>query len=662
MSNEDPGKGPAVSGDRSASVPTVSGLEIRVAVKELSSLVGSYVSNIHGLGESQILRLKKSAGLEGEGTGSESDLVLSPKYGAWLTTTPGYTVTAQFTTSLRGELLRRKLVSVAQQDLDRVMRFRFSGKEDERELILELIPPGNIVLTEGGGRVILALRESHRGARQTVKGRLYAPPPQTRSSPDQVTEESLVATFAKEKTAGRALGRGISLPRKYVDEILARVSLAQDQPSSEVTPQKAQEIVSAVREIIAGLDTPSPSLVRRNGEVELISVAPGPGGDVLERSATLGELMDRVFTPLLLNREETSKVEGVSEDQRARELEVTIKRLREQMEELTAGASELRTLAAQVKAASSKEEIEELLAKLKVEVETRDRTQENQSSASVSSRLYDGAKRNEAEVLRIREAERQMVSRLAKEKGRNALTESKVRVVARGKRDWYEKFRWFYTTEGKLAIGGRDAQSNSILLKRYADDRDVVYHADLFGSPFFILKGGNGAQTPAEVRQVGQATAAFSSAWKTGLGSADSYWVDPGQVSASAPSGEYLAKGSFSIRGAKNFVTRNPVEVSVGVDASGRVVSGPEEAIMKLSRAHVTLVPHREKASDTAKKVLFELKKYFPQELAGASVDDVLRALPAGGGKVVRKRDNSKGDDSRKSVQGAESLEASDQR
>ncbi len=393
-----------------------------------------------------------------------------------------------------------------------------------------------------------------------------------------------------------------------------------------------------------------------------ISIAPGPGGEVMERTATLGELMDRVFTPLLLNQEETSRVEGVAEDQRAKELEVTIKRLKEQMEELTAGASELRRLAAQVKAASSKEEVEELLVKSKIEGETRDRTQGNESSASVSSRLYDEAKRNEAEVLRIREAERQMVSRLAKEKDKNALTESKVRVVAREKKDWFEKFRWFYTTEGKLAIGGRDAQSNSILLKRYTDDRDVVYHADLFGSPFFILKGGNGAQTAAEVRQVGQATAAFSSAWKTGLGSADSYWVEPGQVSASAPSGEYLAKGSFSIRGTKNFVTRNPVEVSVGVDASGRVVSGPEEAIMKQSRAHVTLVPHREKASDTAKKVLFELKKYFPQELAATSVDDVLRALPAGGGKVVRRRDNSKGGELKKNVTGAQSLEASDQR
>jgi hypothetical protein len=139
---------------------------------------------------------------------------------------------------------------------------------------------------------------------------------------------------------------------------------------------------------------------------------------------------------------------------------------------------------------------------------------------------------------------------------------------------------------------------------------------------------------------VAQATAAFSSAWKTGLAAADAYWVTPDQVSTTAPSGEFLAKGSFAIRGKKNFVTKNPVEVAVGVDPKGRVMAGPEEALIRLSRAHITLIPSREKSSDTAKKVLFELKKLFGDELAAPNLDDVMRALPTGGGKMVRRREN----------------------
>jgi hypothetical protein len=47
------------------------------------------------------------------------------------------------------------------------------------------------------------------------------------------------------------------------------------------------------------------------------------------------------------------------------------------------------------------------------------------------------------------------------------------------------------------------------------------------------------------------------------------------------------------------------------------------------------LIPHREKTSDTAKKVIRELSEGEPGGVA-PSVDDVVRALPAGGGKIVR--------------------------
>ena len=51
------------------------------------------------------------------------------------------------------------------------------------------------------------------------------------------------------------------------------------------------------------------------------------------------------------------------------------------------------------------------------------------------------------------------------------------------------------------------------------------------------------------------------------------------------------------------------------------------------------IIPSREKASDTAKKVLFELKKLYGEGSGAVDVDDVMRALPSGGGKVVRKRE-----------------------
>ena len=184
---------------------------------------------------------------------------------------------------------------------------------------------------------------------------------------------------------------------------------------------------------------------------------------------------------------------------------------------------------------------------------------------------------------------------------------------------------------GRLAVGGRDAQSNTLLVKRHLGEGDVAYHADLFGSPFFVLKDGT-AQSEEEVLELAQATVSFSSGWKTGLGAADAYWVNKNQVSSTTESGEYLARGSFVIRGKKNFVRHALIQVAVGIDEMGRVVAGPESAVAKSCLRYVVLIPHREKASDTAKKVLRELSE-GKSEVPLPSLDDVVRALPAGGGR-----------------------------
>src|SRR5207244_1763796 len=112
------------------------------------------------------------------------------------------------------------------------------------------------------------------------------------------------------------------------------------------------------------------------------------------------------------------------------------------------------------------------------------------SVASLASTLYDYAKEQRAEAERIRGVQKAMEAR--KERETKKLSQAAAPRLQRRvtKREWYEKFRWFVTSRGRLAIGGRDAQSNAILLRRHLEEEDVVYHADLFGSPFFVLKKG----------------------------------------------------------------------------------------------------------------------------------------------------------------------------
>ena len=74
-------------------------------------------------------------------------------------------------------------------------------------------------------------------------------------------------------------------------------------------------------------------------------------------------------------------------------------------------------------------------------------------------------------------------------------------------KEWYERYRWFITSDGLLAIGGRDASSNSAIIRKHLEEQDLVFHAEIHGSPFFILKNSHSLDNiDRSLLEVGQAT------------------------------------------------------------------------------------------------------------------------------------------------------------
>ncbi|MDG7007954.1 MAG: NFACT family protein [Nitrososphaerota archaeon] len=595
----------------------LSGFEVLGLLNEVgAALRGTYINNIHRLGGSQLFRFRKP---EAE----DLWLVVSPKRGVWLSrSVKERTETTEFTTQLRSELERSRFVGASQVGLDRIFELEFEGKE-KRTLIVELMPPGNVVVTDAAGGIRTALHEVRTPARRVTKGSVYRPPAQTRLSPAGLREEDVAAMLKEEKTAGSAIGRHVALPRKYVSECLARLRLTDGSPSSDLEG-RGSEVVRTLTEMVKeARERPRPCICETPRGDEIF-VFPPTGLNVKDSAETLSELCDRLF----LQEAQAEPVAESPQETRRKEMEVTISRLRAESSSRLAEASKLRAAAARARS-STIEEATRILRDSGVRS-----SREPGSPASVSSLLFDQAKKLELKSAEAVEAADKLEKKVPRARPRGP---RQTRPLSVRKQEWYERFRWFFTSRGKLAVGGRDAQTNSTLISRHLEDADTVYHADLFGSPFFILKGGR-EQEDEEVRQVAQATVAFSSAWKTGLGSADAYWVRPEQVRTAAPSGEYLQRGSFAITGKKNFVPKILVEIAIGVDGEGRAVAGPEDAIRGRASPYLVLRPQREKGSDTAKRVL--------RDLTGTgsgprpTLDEVLRTLPTGGGKVARRSED----------------------
>src|SRR3989344_4664974 len=106
---------------------------------------------------------------------------------------------------------------------------------------------------------------------------------------------------------------------------------------------------------------------------------------------------------------------------------------------------------------------------------------------------FERAKKAKKKLLKVREIIARTEQQIAAEQSRittaDATAQAKSDAAAKQvkrKFQWYEKFRWFFSSEGFLVIGGRDATSNEVIIKKHTESDDLVFHTDMAGSPFFV--------------------------------------------------------------------------------------------------------------------------------------------------------------------------------
>ncbi|ERG96862.1 ribosome rescue protein RqcH [Haloquadratum walsbyi] len=213
--------------------------------------------------------------------------------------------------------------------------------------------------------------------------------------------------------------------------------------------------------------------------------------------------------------------------------------------------------------------------------------------------------------------------------------------------DWYEQFRWFHTSTGYLVVGGRNADQNETLVKKYLSKHDRFFHTEARGGPITILKA-SGPSEPAEPieltaetrREAAQFAISYSSIWKEGRYADDAYVVTPDQVSKTPESGEYIEKGSFVIRGDRTYLRDVAAEVAIGLQCADetQVIGGPPSAIEDRVPTTIRVRPGRYAQNDAGKLVYREFRDRFNDESFVrkiASPDKIQEFLPPGGSDLV---------------------------
>ncbi len=227
---------------------------------------------------------------------------------------------------------------------------------------------------------------------------------------------------------------------------------------------------------------------------------------------------------------------------------------------------------------------------------------------------------------KLRRKLERLEQRLKEAKGEEGRAEKgHLRLVRKRERDWYERFRWMFTSGGLLVIGGKDARSNEQIVRKYLEPRDLFFHADVSGAPAVVLKDGQKG-SEQDIREAAQFAAVYSRAWREGFASVDVFYVPAEQVSLSPPSGEYRPRGGIMVYGRKAWVRKVPLYIYISFDEGrGRFFVSVAEPEGK----YVKIVPGRVEKQEAAKDILRRFGK------GTEHYQDVLSLLPPGGVEIT---------------------------
>jgi hypothetical protein len=179
----------------------------------------------------------------------------------------------------------------------------------------------------------------------------------------------------------------------------------------------------------------------------------------------------------------------------------------------------------------------------------------------------------------------------------------------------YENYRWFFTSNNILVVGGKSDEQNEIVLKEFLKPNYIVMHTSSPGSPFMVIQSDNPQKK--DILETAVFCACFSQQWKTGKKKID-IDIFKGENIYKIPS---MKTGTFGVKGNKKTIKVNPELFLV-------IQNGKLRAIPNASRLQVLAFIKqgnlsKEVAADKISKIIKD-KYHFP-----ISREEIMSAIPS---------------------------------
>lgn len=587
----------------------MSSFDLKACVQELQKLIGGKVEKIYHYPPDEI-RIKIYAK-------EKYDLVIEAGRRMHLTKFPKESpkFPTPFAMLLRKHLEGARIKAIEQVDFDRIVEIRFE-REKEKKLVVELFSKGNIILMEDG-RVIMPLKEIRK---QTSERKT-----------DE--EKELVRYLATSGLGGL-----------YAEELCLRTGLDRKKKYLELSEEEKKIIAEEIEKL-------------KNFELRAqIVLKDGKYFDVVPMDLLYYRNYEKKyfesFNDALDDFYSRIAIESVEKAEELEKLESRLKIQEKTLEGYEREMRESREIADLIYANYPKiEEIIEKLRKNEVVEEVLKFERERKIALirlsgkdfeiDISKSVYENAEIYYERAKKVKEKIEGLKSAIekTKEEMRKAeLKGEKIGFTVRRKRDWFEEYRWFITSDGFVAIGGRNAKMNAEIVSRRLEAKDLFFHTQTPGAPVVVLKKGQEAPETS-ILETAEFAAIYSSLWKEGKHSGEVYYVKPEQVQRSAKAGEFLPKGSFYIIGERNYLTVE-LRCAIGVDLEKmRVIGGPVSAVKKYADYYVELEIGDVKAEELSVEIAKILAEKAGENAyvvkAIAKPEEIAKFLPPGKSRIV---------------------------
>jgi len=659
--------------------------DVAVLVHELEQVIkDSRIENIYQIGSKTfLLRLHKT---------NNPTMQLLVEAGKWMHLTTYVrdkpAKPPAFCMVLRKHLDGGRIEEVAQHEFERTVKLTILGRHDTLQLIVELFGNGNTILVNSQNAIVAALAYMKMRDRNILRNEQFKQAPSSGANPFNLAPNDLDSLKSYNgMEIVRGLARFLGIGGLYAEEVLLRANLDKKTPCEQLTPQQIDAIHKNLQEILSflrkGEFDPAIVISEEDDWVDVTPIKLKKYEHMKTQPYTsfnqaLDEYHTHAFRTIRVSETQNQYEKELAKQQRMlNEQQETLKDAKKAVEQnkrvgdlIYSHFGELQLLQQQISNAKQMgESWEQIITRLKKEKELGRSPavyfdtfnpkilvltlsvdgvvfplQINRSVQANAAEYYERMKKAERKLEGAKKAMLETQRRIdeLREKWTRKIEDTRAEVPSRQvRKNWYEKFRWFTSSEGFLVLGGRDAITNEILIKKHLEPSDLVLHADVVGAPFVVIKTEQKQPSQQTIQEAAEFAAAYSRAWREMLSAVDVYWVRPEQLSKTAPSGQYLERGAFIVQGTKNYLRKIPLKIAIGVrkdNESMQVISGPLKAIRERTITYVEVVPGDLTSAELAKQMRRMLAGKASNEerssIMKIRLEEIQQLIPLGKGLI----------------------------